>query len=104
MKNLLIMLALVSFALIGCDESYDKHLIHNMKYVKDPKTGLCFAYTFHGVSIGMTIVPCKDVIEQLSSIDYDKVLSEVFTDEVVASMQVKLPAMEEKAVTAPIFK
>jgi hypothetical protein len=74
MKKVLIALSL--FLFLGCSPQ-TPDVISGIQYMKDPKTGLCFAYTvsqsypcFYVTSI--TCVPCQALVEAQALADEEK--------------------------------
>lgn len=78
MKLLSILSVSVIMVLSGCgrtqlekeqnNQTNAKELIQNLVYIKDKKTGLCFAYTWHGGGYGgpaFTEVSCREVEDYL---------------------------------------
>lgn len=59
--------------LAGCtDESSSSFDVHNIRYVYDTRTDLCFAYTntLNGPYRGVTHVPCvEEVLDLVEAVD-----------------------------------
>lgn len=52
---------LIALMMLGCETAPS---VQDLRYVKDPRTNLCFASYHMGTTYGfMTIVPCTDQVE-----------------------------------------
>ena len=114
MRSILVLsiLLLGAFAFTGCTQTpeekkqlrqgKDDYFLESLRYVKDPKTGLCFAYRVgrSGSGSALSIVPCREVEDYLASIPKGSIPERLneFYDFYGPTMQAQLPAMEEKAV------
>ncbi len=70
------LLLLVSLSIVGCNnvngnqdsKSFSNHIIQNIRYVKDNRTNICFAFYQIATGPALAAVPCENIPSEMLAV------------------------------------